>query len=176
MYHRILVPTDGSDLSAVAEEAAVAFARVCGSELVALSIVPPEPVLLSAEGALAAGGSGADALRAQAEAYVGRVAASAAAAGIACTTLTVYGYSAGSEIVEAARRTGCDLVFMASHGRRGLSRLIAGSVTQHVLAYSSVPVMVYRPRHDNRAAPTKDSAMNERTGDQAGTSASKGSP
>ncbi|MDB5749567.1 MAG: universal stress family protein [Massilia sp.] len=146
MYQRILVPTDGSDLSAVAENAAIAFARSCGSELVALSIVPPEPAVLSAEGALVTGGAGVDALLAQAEAYVGRVADAAAKAGVACTTLTVYGYSPADEIVDAAKRTGCDLVFMASHGRRGLSRLIAGSVTQHVLAYSSVPVMVYRPQ------------------------------
>lgn len=146
MYRRILVPTDGSDLSAVAEEAAIALARLCGSELVALSIVPPEPVVLSAEGALATSVAGVDALLAQAEAHVGRVASAAAQAGVACRTLTGYGYSPADEIVEAAKRCGCDLIFMASHGRRGLSRLIAGSVTQHVLAYSSVPVMVYRPQ------------------------------
>lgn len=146
MYQRILVPTDGSDLSAVAEEAAIAFARLCGSELLALSIVPPDPVALSAEGALATSADGADALLAQAEANVGRVAAAAAQAGVPCTTQTGYGYSPAEKIVEAAKRCGCDLVFMASHGRRGLSRLIAGSVTQHVLAYSSVPVMVYRPQ------------------------------
>lgn len=146
MFDRILVPTDGSDLSAVAEDAAIAFARICGSELVALSILPPDPVVMSVEGALVTGGAGVDALLAQAEAYVGRVAEAAAKAGIACTTLTGYAYSPANEIVEAAKREGCDLVFMASHGRRGLSRLIAGSVTQHVLAYSSVPVMVYRPQ------------------------------
>ncbi|MFC5462797.1 universal stress protein [Massilia niabensis] len=146
MFQRILVPSDGSDLSAVAENAAIAFAQVCGSELVALSVVPPEPVVLSAEGALVTGGTGTDVLLAQAEAHVGRVAAAAAKAGVACETLTSYGDSPAEKIVEAAQRAGCDLVFMASHGRRGLSRLIAGSVTQHVLAYSTVPVMVYRPQ------------------------------
>ena len=50
-----------------------------------------------------------------------------------------------SRDIETVKRHRCDLVFMASHGRRGLSRLIAGSVTQRVLAYSPVPVMVYRP-------------------------------
>lgn len=158
MFQRILVPTDGSDLSAVAEDAAIAFARVCGSELVALSVVPPEPVVLSAEGALVTGGTGTDALLAQAEAYVGRVAAAAAKAGVACTTLTCYGHSPADEIVEAATRTGCDLVFMASHGRRGLSRLIAGSVTQHVLAYATVPVMVYRPQAHAHGRPLHEAA------------------
>jgi nucleotide-binding universal stress UspA family protein len=49
------------------------------------------------------------------------------------------------EIIDAATGHQCDLVFMASHGRRGLSRLLAGSVTQNVLAYSTIPVMVLRP-------------------------------
>ena len=145
MYRRILVPTDGSDISGIAADAAIAFARACGSELVALSIAPPEPVLLSAEGALATAVPGVDVLLEQAETYVRRVADAAAKAGVTCTTRTGYGYSPADEIVETARRERCDLVFMASHGRRGLSRLIAGSVTQHVLAYSSLPVMVFRP-------------------------------
>ena len=146
MFQRILVPTDGSSLSAIAEDAAIAFARICGSELLALSIVPPEPLVLSAEGALVTNGVNVDALLAQAEGYVRRIANAAAGAGVPCTTLTAYSYSPAEEIVEAAKRSGCDLIFMASHGRRGLSRLIAGSVTQHVLAYSSLPVMVFRPQ------------------------------
>ena len=145
MYQRILVPTDGSDLSAVAEDAAITFARAGGSELVALSIVPPEPVVMSAEGAMTTG-IGIDVLREQAETYVRRIVDTAEKAGVKCTAITGYGYSAGNEIVEVARRERCDLVFMASHGRHGLSRLIAGSVTQHVLAYSSAPVLVYRPQ------------------------------
>lgn len=146
MYKRILVPTDGSAISEVAAQAAIAFAKALGSELLALSIVPPEPVIPSAEGAIATSGIGVDALQAAAERYVQQIASAAAQAGVSCRTETGYGYSPGDEIVEAVKRSGCDLVFMASHGRRGLSRLLAGSVTQHVLAYSPVPVMVYRPQ------------------------------
>ncbi|MEW6371537.1 MAG: universal stress protein [Pseudomonadota bacterium] len=145
MYRRILVPTDGSEISSVAVEAAIAFARICGGDIVALSIAQPEPVMLTAEGALASGEFQVDVLLEQARRQVDRVAEAAARAGVPCTPVTGYGYSPADEIVEAARRHGCDLVFMASHGRRGLSRLIAGSVTQRVLAYAPVPVMVYRP-------------------------------
>lgn len=147
MYQRILVPTDGSTISAVAEDAAIAFAKACGAGIVALSIAQPEPVLLTAEGALGtSSGFQIDVLLEQAKRDANRVAEAAAKAGVPCLALTGYGFSPADEIIAAAKRHRCDLVFMASHGRRGLSRLIAGSVTQHVLAYSTVPVMVYRPR------------------------------
>jgi nucleotide-binding universal stress UspA family protein len=144
MYQRILVPTDGSALAA---DAAIAFAQASGGDIVALAVACPEPVLLSAEGALAAGADpGADVLLEQAGQHAEQVAAAARKAGVACTALTAYGYSPADEIIETAQRQHCDLIFIASHGRRGLSRLIAGSVTQRVLAYSPVPVLVFRPR------------------------------
>ena len=159
MYRRILVPTDGSEISAVVTEAAIAFAKVCGSELIALSVVQPEPVFQSAEGASVLSGAGHDVLMADAQEYVGRIAEEAAKAGLQCTTVTCYGFSPADEIVDAVVRTGSDLIFIASHGRRGLSRLIAGSVTQRVLAYSPVPVMVYRPQlPDTRAHPARQQA------------------
>lgn len=146
MYQRILVPTDGSELAAVAANAAISFAQACGGNIVALSVAYPEPVLLSAEGAVAAGAElGVDVLLEQAQHYVGQVSDAARRADVTCTALTAYGYSPADEIIEVAKRHHCDLIFIASHGRRGLSRLIAGSVTQRVLAYSPVPVMVYRP-------------------------------
>lgn len=144
MYKRILIPTDGSDISAVAADAAIAFAKICGSELVALSVVQPDPMFQSAEG-VATGILDVDVLMEEGQRYVGRIAEAAAKAGIHCTVMTCYGTSPSDEIVDAVKRTGCDLVFIASHGRRGLSRLVAGSVTQRVLADSPVPVMVYRP-------------------------------
>lgn len=149
MFHRILVPTDGSELAAEAAHAAIEFARACGAAIVTLSVAYPEPVLLSAEGALAAGGAGIDVLLEEAQHHVARVADAARLAGVACTALTVYGDSPADNIVEIAQRRQCDLIFIASHGRRGLSRLIAGSVTQQVLARSPLPVMVYKPGADH---------------------------
>lgn len=146
MYRRILVPTDGSELAMVAVNAAIALARACGGDIVALSVAYPEPLLLSAEGAVAAGIElGVDVLLEQAQQHVAQVADAAHRAGVECTSLTAYGYSPADEIIAAAERQNCDLIYIASHGRRGLSRLIAGSVTQRVLTYSPVPVMVYRP-------------------------------
>lgn len=146
MYRRILVPTDGSELAMVAVNAAVDFARTCGGDIVAFSVAYPEPMLLSAEGAVAAGIElGVDVLLEQAQQHVAQVADAAHRAGVECTSLTAYGYSPADEIIPAAERQNCDLIFIASHGRRGLSRLIAGSVTQRVLACSPIPVMVYRP-------------------------------
>ena len=157
MYQRILVPTDGSELATLAADAAIAFAQVCRSEIVALSVAPPEPVMMSAEGAIATSMPlGVDVLLEQASRYVGQVADAAAKAGVQCTALTAYGYSPADEIVNVAEREHCDLIFIASHGRRGLSRLIAGSVTQRVLAYSPVPVMVYRARPSQATGPGAD--------------------
>lgn len=158
MYQRILVPTDGSDISAEAADAAIAFARACGSELVALSIAQPEPLLPSAEGAMATTVLDPELMLAGAQRHAGRVADAAAKAGVPCTIVTGFGHSPAGEIIEAVARTHCDLVFMGSHGRRGLSRLIAGSVTQHVLAGSPVPVMVYRPRPAAAVLPEQPAA------------------
>jgi nucleotide-binding universal stress UspA family protein len=80
---------------------------------------------------------------------VDKVAKAARAAGVACATDTAFSATPHEEIIRAAEQHGCDLVFMASHGRRGLSKLLAGSVTQNVLAYSHIPVMVLRPRVTN---------------------------
>lgn len=110
MYERILVPTDGCDVSAIAEQAAIVFARAHGSEIAALAVEQPQ------------------------------------AAGVRCTPLAVIDYQPSHAIVDAAGRHGCDLIFMGPHGRRGLSRLFACSVTQQVLADTPVPVMVFRPQ------------------------------
>jgi nucleotide-binding universal stress UspA family protein len=90
-----------------------------------------------------------DTLQQMARASVDKVAQAAKAAGLKCSTVTVFSMVPHEEIIRTAVQNGCDLIFMASHGRRGLSRLLAGSVTQNVLAYSSVPVMVLRPKADS---------------------------
>ena len=147
LYKRILVPTDGSDVSAVAEHAAVEFARAHGADIVALSVAQPYPAYAAAEASMAVDpGLDNEALRDAAERNVRRVSAAAAGAGVACTPLTVFSHSPSDAILDSARDHGCDLIFMGSHGRRGLSRLLAGSETQKVLAGADVPVMVLRPK------------------------------
>ena len=147
MYDRILIPTDGSDVSAAAEQAAIAFARAHGSEVVVLAVGQPQPPIASAEAAMAIDPGLDDAmLLAAAKEHAHNVASAAEAAGVRCTSLAVLDYSPADAILATADSHGCDLIFMGSHGRRGLSRLLAGSVTQKVLADAHVPVMVMRPR------------------------------
>ena len=146
MYKKILVPTDGSELSDQAVKAAIDFARLCHADIVALSIAEPYPLIPAAEGAMVIDpGFEIDTLEESARENVAKVAREVAAANLTCIPLTTCSMVPADEIIRIANEQGCDLIFMASHGRRGLSRLLAGSVTQHVLAYSSIPVMVLRP-------------------------------
>jgi nucleotide-binding universal stress UspA family protein len=153
MYKKILVPTDGSELSDQAVAAAIEFARLNGSEIVAFSAAEPYPIMPVAEGAMVIDpGIDIEAQLALARDNVDKVAQLAQQAGVACTTTTAFSMPVDQAIIQAATGHGCDLIFMASHGRRGLSRLLAGSVTQNVLAYSTIPVMVLRPQRQAGAA------------------------
>ncbi|MGG7603375.1 universal stress protein [Massilia sp. BKSP1R2A-1] len=146
MYRRILVPTDGSPVSELAADAAIDFARACGSEIVALSVAVPEPAFQSLEGAVPWDpGLQMDLMMKQAEEFANALAGRASKAGVPCTTVASCALDPAEAIGDVARERGCDLIVMGSHGRRGLSRLLAGSVTQGVLAYAPVPVMVLRP-------------------------------
>ncbi|MEH6435981.1 universal stress protein [Massilia sp. DD77] len=153
MYKRLLVPTDGSPVSENAVDAAIDFARVCGSEILALSIAMPEPAIQSAEAAMVIdAGLEVDVLLENAQKLVAAICARAQDAGVTCTQRVELSLDPGKVIVDTACEQACDLIFMGSHGRRGLSRLLAGSVTQAVLAYAPMPVMVLRPvSKDERA-------------------------
>jgi len=156
MYDRILIPTDGSDVSAAAEQAAIAFARAHGSEVVVLAVGQPQPPIASAEAAMAIDPGLDDAvLLAAAKEHARNVADAAEAAGVKCTSLAVLDYSPADAILATADSHACDLIFMGSHGRRGLSRLLAGSVTQKVLADAHVPVLVMRPQTGHKHAVRK---------------------
>ena len=146
MYKRILVPTDGSALAGQAVAAAIDYAQATGALVVAFSVAQPYPMLPAAEGAMMIDPVVDSAeLQALAQQAVDAVARTAQAAGVACETHTALSFLPYEEIIRAANEYGCDVIFMASHGRRGLSRLLAGSQTQKVLAYSSIPVLVLRP-------------------------------
>ncbi|MBQ5948489.1 universal stress protein [Massilia sp. ST3] len=153
MYKRILVPTDGSSVSDYAVGAAIEFARACGSEILALSVAMPEPIIPSTEGAMAIDpGVDVDVLAEHAQRLAGAVCERARHAGVACAQRVELSLDPGRAIADTAREQACDLIFMGSHGRRGLSRLLAGSVTQAVLAGAPVPVMVLRPVSEDERA------------------------
>jgi nucleotide-binding universal stress UspA family protein len=145
MYRKILVPTDGSSMSQQAAAVAVEFARAHGGELVALSVAQPNPVMPADGVMIAESASDNRILLDLAQQNVDQVKALARAAGVPCEGTVALSFLPHEEIIRTAAQYGCDVVFMASHGRRGLSRLLAGSVTQNVLAYSTIPVLVLRP-------------------------------
>jgi nucleotide-binding universal stress UspA family protein len=146
MYKRILVPTDGSDLSGQAVAAAIDYALCAGAVVVAFSVAQPYPMLPAVDGAMMIDPVIDSAeLQKLAQQAVDAVARTARAAGVACEPHTALSFLPYEEIIRAAAEYGCDVIFMASHGRRGLSRLLAGSQTQKVLAYSTIPVLVLRP-------------------------------
>jgi nucleotide-binding universal stress UspA family protein len=160
MFKKILVPTDGSELSDQAVAAAIEFARACGGEIVAFSVAQPYPIVPAAEGAMVIDpGVESRVLQDLARQNVERVAQAARSAGVACTTATALSYVPHQEIIKAATDYQCDLIFMASHGRRGLSKLLAGSETQHVLANSTIPVLVLRPQARDQAHPASAASL-----------------
>jgi nucleotide-binding universal stress UspA family protein len=145
MMKKILVPTDGSQRSDKAAQAAIEFAQQVKGEVVAISVAEPYPFPPISESPYT-GGSEAYERRALelAQEHVAKIAAAAASAGVPCETVVASGLNPHDEIVKAAASHGCDVIFMASHGRKGLNKLFAGSETQKVIAHATVPVMVFR--------------------------------
>jgi nucleotide-binding universal stress UspA family protein len=145
MFKRILVPTDGSTLSDQAVATAIEFARAHGGELVAIAVAQPYPGM-AAEAAVVMDMQTESQLVLQlAQEDADKVVQLAQAAGVPCKTVTALSFVPHEEIIRAAEDNQCDVIFMASHGRHGITRLLAGSVTQNVLAYSTIPVLVLRP-------------------------------
>lgn len=145
MFRKILVATDGSAQSEKAVHAAVELAKQLGGKLVGLSVAEPYPFPPISESPYS-GGSVAYERHAQelAQEHVARVAQLAAAVQVPCETVVVSGLNPHDEIVSAAEKLQCDGIVMATHGRKGLNKLFAGSETQKVIAHSKVPVIVIR--------------------------------
>jgi len=147
MYDRILVATDGSTLSKKAVKSAIELAALCGASLVAVKVVPRYPQAFF-EGAVALSGDEVARIEQQwaedGQAVVDAVKVRALAAGVKCKALTLKSDDVAGALVAASRKHGVDLIVMASHGRRGIQRLLLGSETQLVLAHAQLPVLVLR--------------------------------
>lgn len=146
-FKHILVPTDGSALAGKAVDAAIAFAADCGARLTAFTAVPEyrepnESAVMSHH--VAPPAAHHEAVRRLARETLDAVARKARAAGVDYADDFAECNRPHEAIIEAARRHACDLIFMASHGRRGMSALIHGSETQAVLTRSTIPTLVYR--------------------------------
>ena len=147
MFKHILVPTDGYELSQQTVQRAVSFAREAGARITAFYAKPEYPVTYYGEGALidpTTPEKFAELAEQQAKTVLGFVESLCRDSGVDCSTLSITSDVPYEAIVEAAEKSGCDLIFMASHGRRGISSLLLGSETNKVLTHSKIPVLVYR--------------------------------
>jgi nucleotide-binding universal stress UspA family protein len=145
VFTHILFPTDGSAASTAAARACIRFAAEAGARVTAVHVVPPMN-LLTYEPAMT--GEALEAYRrnrdARARECLEPVAQAARAAKVAFANVLLEGGDPYEAILAAARDHGCDLILMASHGRKGVRGLLLGSQTQKVLTHSSIPVMVFR--------------------------------
>ena len=147
MFKHILVPTDGSELSQDTVRRAVSFAREAGAKVTAFYAKPEFPVTYYGEGVLIDTTSPdrfAELAESQAQEILGFVENLCREASVECSTLSLTSDIPYEAIIDAATQSGCDLIFMASHGRRGLTSLLLGSETHKVLTHSTIPVLVYR--------------------------------
>lgn len=145
MFKHILIPTDGSELSANAIEKGIKFAAQIGATITGLNVVPnlhlidyQLQILEETRETLN------EAVKTRARAILDVLATSAKAAGVECKTEAAVSDHPYKAIIETAEKRGCDLILMASHGRRGVGGVLLGSETHRVLTHSKIPVLVLR--------------------------------
>jgi|KBSSwiStaDraftv2_1062776.scaffolds.fasta_scaffold1363872_1 nucleotide-binding universal stress UspA family protein len=148
MYKHILVPTDGSKLSLAAAKTAAGLAKKVGARITSVYVMAPYMPPIESDVAAfypAYSAKGYDReVRKSADKALARVKALADASQVKCEGVAVTGPNPWSDIIHTAKDKKCDLIVMASHGRRGLEALLLGSETQKVLTHSKVPVLVCR--------------------------------
>ena len=147
MYEKILVATDGSSLSKKAVSSAISLAALAGAALVVIKVVPRYPQSYF-EGGLALQAAEVGRIEQQwaeeGQAVVDEVKKQAELRGVKTRALTVKSDIVSDAIIAAAKKNKCDLIVMASHGRKGVKRLLLGSETHQVLTHSHIPVLVLR--------------------------------
>jgi len=147
MFKHILVPIDGSQLSENTITRAVSFAKEAGAKVTFFFAKPEYPLAFYGEGALIDPTTPEQFSKMadqQAQTMLDAAAANAKTAGIAADVRSSVSDAPWVGIVAAAEEVNADLIFMASHGRRGISGLLLGSETHKVLTHSKIPVLVYR--------------------------------
>lgn len=149
MYSHVLIATDGSELAQLGVNQGLALAQKLGSKITILNVTEMFPIY-TARGEYSSIAV-AQAIETHqkvgkefAEEVLAAAAALAAKQNVECETVHVSEMRPAEAIVEVAKERGCDLIVMASHGRRGLERLFLGSQTIEVLTFSKIPVLVVR--------------------------------
>ena len=148
MYRHLLIPSDGSEVAEKAVTAGIEFARSIGARVTAFTAMPeyqlPAVSDVMSHKRVPSLQQHEDWAKREAQAILEGVARRAAAAGVPCEGDYALCDRPHEAIIDSAKRHGCDLIFMASHGRSGLSALIHGSETKGVLSGSKIPTLVYR--------------------------------
>jgi len=147
MYKHFLIPTDGSALSEAAAASGIRLAKALGARVTALHVVPilaDAPLEGWAHGDTASRSRLKALFEQQAQQYLAAIEQQAKKAGIRCACITLRGDSPYEGILKTAAGQGCDLIHMASHGRKGTSALVLGSETVKVLTHGAIPVLVHR--------------------------------
>ena len=145
MYKHILIATDGSDLALKAVDQGLALAKALNAKVTAITATESWASVATGEMAMAFPIDEYEQGCAESAATIlGVVSKRAEKAGVTCQTLHVKDQYPAEGIVETAKSQGCDLIVMASHGRRGLSRLLLGSQANNVVTHSTVPVLICR--------------------------------
>jgi nucleotide-binding universal stress UspA family protein len=145
MFKHILIATDGSELAERAAAQGLELAKLLNANVTVVTATEPWTAVVTGEAALAFPyGDYEKAAAENAAKILARGAEMAKKAEVACTTVHVKDQFAAEGIVAAAKEKGCDLIVMASHGRRGLAKLLLGSEATKVLTHSSVPVLICR--------------------------------
>ena len=145
MFKHLLLPTDGSPLSEVAIQKSVLFAKGINAKVTGFHVIPEyhaltfqTEMLADTEETFARYGE------AHAKQFLAVIEKAAREAGVECDTAYVTSDHPYEAIINAANEKGCDLITMASHGRKGMQALLIGSEAQKVLTHSKIPVLVYR--------------------------------
>lgn len=145
MFTNILIPIDGSELSERAVRSGVQFAKSIGARITAFHATPKVQAL--SYSAKTFGDEREESVTlasTRADSLLRFVRKAASAAGVPCDVASASSDAPYEEIIKAAEGAGCDLILMASHGRRGIERVLLGSQTDKVLTHSHIPVLVYR--------------------------------
>jgi len=145
MFQHILLPTDGSELSAAAIRQGIRLAKSIGAKLTGLCVMPTQiPFFYQKRMPKEALEEADQQVKKLAETYLAAVEQGAREAGVAYDLVFENSEHPYDEIIRVAEEKGCDLIMMASHGRRGVQALLLGSETQKVLTHSKIPVLVVR--------------------------------
>jgi nucleotide-binding universal stress UspA family protein len=145
MFKLILLPIDGSAMSEMASQKCIALAKELDAQIIGIYVIPEFHVFSYAPGIVTdTSAQYQKDSQIYAKQVLAKVQDAANEVGVACTTLSMVNDHPYEAIVNVAKDKGCDLICMASHGRKGVKGLLLGSETQKVLTHTDIPVLIYR--------------------------------